>query len=193
MKHHPNNNSRMQRKPDFIKLQLAILFFGFFGCQSKQDDSLFAALKEQTTVVISLKEYHLDNIPPAIKSLRGVKRLTIVEGSSMEWTAYPPLSALGEGRSDSIVRYLPGEITELTSLEYLSLFNLSLVSLPADLYKLKNLDTLILAFNKLNISSQIEKLGAMTQLKYLDLAGNVVTKKDLARLKSAMPGTTIFP
>lgn len=177
-----------------MKLLLASFIIIILGCQPAKEKSVFDQLKGQTDIIISLKDYQLDSIPPTINTLKGVKRLAILKDSAVGWVAYPPLSALGEQpEMDTSHRRLPKEITELESLETLSLFNLDLVSLPEELYKLKSLDTLILALNKLRISQEVDKLKKLTRLKYLDLGGNMMSKDDIARLKGAMPGTTIFP
>ena len=176
-----------------MKVLLVCFSIVFLGCQSKSDKSVFDQLKGQKDIVISLKEFKLDSIPPAINVLQGVERLTILKDSAMSWVAYPPLSALGEQlKLDSTSRLLPKEITELESLKSLSLFNLDLVSLPDDLYKLKNLDTLDLTLNKLVISQEIDKLKKLTHLKFLNVGGNRAKKDDIVRLQSAMPATKIF-
>lgn len=177
-----------------MKVLLVCFSIVFLGCQSKSDKSVFDHLKGQTDIVISLKAYQLDSVPPAINVLQGVERLTILKDSAMSWIAYPPLSALGEQpKLDTTFRHLPKEITELGSLKRLTLFNLDLVSLPDDVYKLKNLDTLDLTLNKLVISQEIDKLKKLTHLKFLNVGGNRAKKDDIVRLQSAMPATKIFP
>ena len=147
-------------------------------------------MKGQSDVIISLNDYNLDSIPPAIKVLSGAKKLYVSKDTSKGWTLYPPLSALGDATQP---RHLPVEIGELSNLQSLTLVNLGLVTLPSELKKLRSLDTLMLFANQLTISNEIDKLKELTNLKYLGLLGNMVTKDDLVRLKASLPNTTVNP
>jgi hypothetical protein len=144
-------------------------------------------------VEIYLNEYKLDSVPEDIEILKGVKRLYISKDSAEGWTFYPPLSALGQDKASPPFRYLPKQIAELTTLQSLTLVNLDLVTLPKDIDKLQNLDTLILFKNKLTISKEIEKLKGLKRLKYLGILGNDITANDLKVLEEYIPGISIDP
>ena len=159
------------------------------SCEAK-NKPLFQSLGGKAEVEISLNDYKLDSVPKEIGFLKGVKRLYISK-DTLGWTVYPPLSAHDQIRTTPPFRHLPNEITELTTLQTLSLVNLDLVTLPDRIDKLKNLDTLILFMNKLTISNEIEKLRTFKGLKYLGLLGNNVTANDLEQLKKSIPGVVI--
>jgi hypothetical protein len=175
---------------NLVKSTLFILAFLFLGCAKKK--SLFQSISGRANVEIYLSNYKLDSVPKEIGLLKGVKRLYISK-DSLGWTIYPPLSALGESKMTPPFRRLPNEITELTTLQTLTLVNLDLVTLPDRMDRLKNLDSLILFMNKLTISNEIEKLKRIKGLKYLGLLGNDVTANDLEQLKKSIPGLTINP
>ena len=155
-------------------------------------ESVFDSLKGQTDVEIFLSEYDLDSVPKDIQVLKSAKRLYIAKDTS-GWIVYPPLSALGEDNSTKQPRYLPGEISELSNLNSLTLVNLDLVTLPKSIDHLSNLDTLVLFMNRLTISSELDKLKRLKKLKYLGLLGNNVTANDLIEIKRSIPGIKINP
>jgi len=142
-------------------------------------------------VEIRLSRYKLDSVPPEIGELKGVKKLFISKDSAQGWVSYPPLSALDEFRTRPPYRYLPDELTELTSLQSLTLIDLDLVALPENIDKLQSLDTLVLFMNKLTVSKEVAKLKKLKRLRYLGILGNKVTVDDLAQLKQSNPGLHI--
>jgi Leucine-rich repeat (LRR) protein len=175
----------------FLKIAILILAFSPFSCIDKDSKSIFQSLKGLSNVEISLSDYKLDSVPPDIGTLEGVKRLYITKDGVGGWTSYPPLSALGQTPNTPPFRYLPEEVTNLTTLQSLTLINLDIVALPNNIGKLQNLDSLILFQNKLTVSKEIGKLKKLKQLKYLGLFGNYVTASDLTQLKESIPGLVI--
>jgi hypothetical protein len=174
-----------------VRIVLYIFAILLLSCQGEKDNSLFHSLRGKEEVEIRLSMYKLDSVPPEIGDLKGVKKLYISRDSAQGWTSYPPLSALGDLRAHPPYRYLPHELTELTSLQRLTLIDLDLVTLPEDFDKLQNLDTLVLFMNKLTVSKEIAKLKKLKRLKYLRIFGNKVTADDLAQLKRSNPGLRI--
>jgi len=168
------------------------LFIYLLGCQ-KKEKTLFDSFQKKSDVEIYLSQYKLDNVPKEIGLLKDAQRLYINSDTVKEWTLYPPLSGLGKDNSAPPFRYLPNEITELTNLTSLTLVNLDLVVLPDNIYKLENLDSLILFMNKLTISNEIEKIKKLTRLKYLGILGNNITAGDLIELKKSNPRLKIVP
>jgi Leucine-rich repeat (LRR) protein len=163
------------------------------SCKSRNPEPVLQSLRGNSDVKIYLSEYNLENVPKEIGTLKGVKRLYISKDTIQGWTIYPPLSALGQNKMTPPFKHLPKEITQLTTLQTLTLVNLDLVTLPDDMYKLENLDSLILFMNKLTISNELNKLKSLKRLRYLGLLGNNVTADDLDQLKKSIPGVAINP
>jgi len=69
---------------------------------------------------------------------------------------------------------------------------LDLVTLPEDIGKLKNLDSLSLIMNKLTISNELEKIKKLKNLKYLNIIGNDTNQSDILDLKKSIPGISIL-
>lgn len=113
---------------------------------------------------------------------------TLING----WTSYPPLSALAGEHLKPPFRKLPSEITELLNLRTLILSNLDLVTLPDNIGKLENLDTLILNMNKLTMVNEVNKLKKLKNLKFLSIIGNRTEQSDLDELKKSLPDLTII-
>jgi Leucine-rich repeat (LRR) protein len=175
-----------------MKIIIYILSIFLLSCHS-EEKLLFDSFQKKNDVEIYLSKYKLDSIPKEIGLLKDAKRLYINSDSVKGWTIYPPLSSLGKDNSKPPFRHLPNEITELTNLQSLTLVNLNLVTLPDNIYRLENLDSLILFMNKLTISNEIEKIKKLTKLKYLGLLGNNITANDIIELKKSNPGLKINP
>ena len=158
------------------------------GCGASDKDVLFDDLADKPAVQIYLNTFHLDSVPKEISKLTNVKKLYIATDSITAWTVYQPLSAIDQRISTSPFRHLPDEITELVSLETLSLVDLDLVALPNNFDKLENLDSLSLFMNKLTISNELDKLKKLKKLKYIGLFGNKVDSSDVQILKAEIPG-----
>ena len=163
-----------------------------FSCRDTgNDNNLFKGLIDKHEVAIFLNTYKLDNVPKEIGHLKNVKKLYIATDSVTGWTIYPPLSAIDERTSTPPFKYLPDEITQLVTLQRLSLIDLDLVALPDNFSNLENLDSLSLFMNKLTISNEIEKLKKLKNLKYIVLFGNKVDSTDVQELRKAIPGIFI--
>jgi Leucine-rich repeat (LRR) protein len=175
-----------------MKVFSCLLVLLLFACQTDKP-SIFKSLIGKTDVEIYLADYDLQTVPKDIGDLKGVKRLYISKDSTTGFIIYPPLSALGNTKRDTVLKHLPGEITDLTSLQSLVLVNLDLATLPAKLERLQNLDTLILFMNKLTVSNELDKIKKLKGLKYLGLLGNELTADDLVEIKKAIPGIVINP
>jgi hypothetical protein len=163
------------------------------SCGSKKPKMIFQSFIGASDIEINLSDYKLDSVPKEIGILKGVRRLCITKDGTRGWTSYPPLSALGQSITEPPFRYLPEDITNLETLQSLTLVNLDLVTLPDNIDRLQNLDSLILFQNKLTISKEIGKLKKLKQLKYLGLLGNDVNASDLKQLKASIPGIIINP
>lgn len=175
-----------------MKILIYISTVFLISCQAKKDN-LFEALQQEADVEIYLSEYELQEIPSDIGILKKARRLYINSDTVGGWTIYPPLSVFEEERINPPFRHIPEEMTELTDLQSLSLVNLDLVTLPDNIDRLEQLDTLILFRNKLTIAKEIEKLKRLTNLKYLGILGNVVTANDIIDLKRSNPDLEINP
>lgn len=175
-----------------MKIITYIVIFLLLGCKARKAN-LFESPQNECDVEIYLSKYKLDSVPSDISVLKEVKKLYINSDTTKGWTIYPPLSALGNDKSKPPFRHLPKEITELTKLQSLTLINLDLVALPDNIYRLENLDTLILYMNKLTVANEIEKIKRLPKLKYLGILGNDITANDLIELKKSNPGLTINP
>ena len=176
-----------------MKIVVSILALVILGCNSKKSMPLFKDLTDKSDIEIHLSEYVLDSVPSEIGTLKKVERLYISQDTITGWTAYPPLSALGEERLAPPSKHLPDQITTLTNLKSLTLVGLDLVTLPDSFSRLNNLDTLNLYMNKLTISNELEKLKGLKRLKYIGLHGNKLTANDLKELKESIPGITTNP
>ena len=175
-----------------MKTIIYIVIFFLLSCQSKKKN-LFESFQNESDVEIYLSKFRLDSVPKDIGLLKEVKRLYINSDTAKGWTVYPPLSSLGKDNLAPPFRHLPDEITELTQLQSLTLVNLDLVALPDNIYRLENLDTLILFMNKLTIKNEIEKIKRLDKLRYLGILSNDVTANDLIDLKKTNPRLTINP
>lgn len=175
-----------------MKTIIYIVTFFLLGCQSKKKN-LFESFQNESDVEIYLSRFRLESVPRDIGLLKKAKRLYINSDTAKGWTIYPPLSSQGKDKSEPSFRHLPDEITELTQLQSLTLVNLDLVTLPDNIYRLENLDTLVLFMNKLTITNEIEKIKKLSKLKYLGILGNNITANDLIELKKWNPGLTINP
>jgi Leucine-rich repeat (LRR) protein len=161
------------------------------SCGSKKSKSIFQSFVGASDIEINLSDFKLDSVPNEIETLKGVRRLCITKEGTRGWTSYPPLSALGQSITEPPFRYLPEEMANLTTLQSLTLVNLDLVTLPDNIDRLQNLDSLILFQNKLTISKEIGKLQRLKRLKYLGIIGNHVTANDLEQLQASIPGISI--
>ena len=175
-----------------MKTIIYIATFFLLSCQPKRRN-LFKSFQNETDVEIYLSKYRLESVPKDIGLLKEVKRLYITSDTVKGWIIYPPLSSLGKDKLEAPFRQLPDEITELTKLQSLTLVNLHLVTLPDDIYRLENLDPLVLFMNRLTIKNEIEKIKKLSKLKYLGILGNDITANDLIELKKSNPGLTINP
>src|SRR5882762_6958173 len=137
-----------------MKIIIYILSIFLLSCHAKEK-TLFDSFQKDSDVEIYLSKYKLDSVPKEIGLLKDAKRLYINGDTAKDWAISPPLSNLGKDNSKPPFKHLPNEITELTNLKSLTLVNLDLVTLPGNIYRLENLDSLILFMNKLTISNEI--------------------------------------
>ena len=161
------------------------------SCSTTHKENLFDNLKDKETVIIYLSKYNLKSVPPEIGILTNTKRLYITI-DTIGWTVYPPLGGFPQPTdSKSAPSQLPNEITELTNLKTLALVRLGLNQLPDNFSQLKNLDSLDLTMNRLVVKDEMQKLNGLTNLKYLQLFGNVVDSLDIVELRKSNPGLVI--
>ena len=157
-----------------------------------QNQNVFAKLADEDSVVISLSQYKVKDVPKDVGQLTKAITLAISpEPLKTGWTIYPPLSAFEEYVDRPPFRNLPNEIACLVKLRELKLSHLELKTLPTAFDKLENLETLDLTLNKLTIKDEIDKLKNLKKLKQLALFGNRVTKADVVQLKAAIPALSI--
>lgn len=162
------------------------------SCSTTNKENLFDNLTGKETVIIYLSKYNLKSVPPEIGRLKTTKRLYITM-DTVGWTIFPPLGGLPRSINSESGRshQLPNEITKLTNLKTLGLVRLGINQLPDNFSQLKNLDSLDLTMNRLVIKDEIQKLNELTNLKYLQLFGNVVDSLDIVELKKSNPGLII--
>lgn len=153
---------------------------------------MFKALENDKVVFIGLDKYGLDSIPPEIGKLKNVEELIIAQDSLMGWTIYPPLSAMAEMVDLPPHKTIPDELTKLKSLKKLTLSGLEIRTLPADIYKLKNLEYLDLSMNKLDITTEIKKLKSLPNLKVLYIVGNRIDSTGIEKWQKEKPELEIY-
>lgn len=175
-----------------MKTSIYIISIFLLSCQARKTN-VFESFQNKDDVEIYLSNYKLESVPKEIGLLKEAKRLYINSDTSKGWTIYPPLSSLGKDDSKPPFRHLPNEITNLINLQSLTLVNLDLVTLPDNISRLENLDTLILFMNKLTIANEIEKIKKLKKLKYLGILGNNITAEDLMELKKSNSDLKIIP
>jgi Leucine-rich repeat (LRR) protein len=157
----------------------------------KKQKEIFYEYVNEEKVVIYLKHHQLDSIPADIKKLIKAKSLTIATDSLSGWVVYPPESVLQQKALQPPFKKLPEEITQLSNLEYLSLTDLNVKTLPNNFDKLQKLETLVLIMNKLTIAQELPKLEKLKNLKRLDIWGNIYTQADVLQLKKQNPNLLI--
>lgn len=184
----------MKHDQPIVKCTTVMTCFLLLTCCASLNSSstLFENLADREKVVIYLDRYKLDSVPKEIVKFKRVKSLTIAKDSTYGWTVYPPAHALKEIIKEPPFRYLPDEITELSSLHFLDLSGLDLKTLPHNFDKLQNLDSLDLTLNKLVIADELDKLIKLKRLKYLAIFGNDVDTKDVVALRTHNPSLVIF-
>ena len=163
----------------------------FIGC-SYENQNMFQEFIDQDKVIVDLSRYHLNEVPPQIAELKDVENLTIRINDKNDWKTFPPASTWSSIEFKPPFRRLPDEILQLDQLKVLDVSRLDLRTLPSDLQKLKNLEELNLAFNKLIISEEILKLKKLPNLKRLILYGNRLTTAELNLLMKTHPELTIY-
>lgn len=177
----------MAAKTVFIVTSLLILL----GCSNyQQHEELFMQLAGQEKVIISLADFDLTSVPPAIKNLKNVKDLTISKDYS-NWSVISPASLRDSPVDIPPFNYLPEEIGELTQLESLTLDNLDIKKLPEGFTKLQNLRFLNLSFNKLDIANEVKGLALLKSLEKLIIVGNKIDEPSIAYLRNQIPGLQI--
>lgn len=142
---------------------------------------------------VNLSNRKLSAIPDSIYSMDKLEYLDLSNGL----TIYPPLSALptGEMSQDSMneVTQIAENISQLRQLKVLNVRTNDLRSLPQGLLKLKLLDTLDISFNRhLLIADELDILGKMTWLKYLNITATNVDQYSVDEIKKSLPSTKII-
>ena len=170
-------------------LTYLILIPLFFGCEPNH---MFKELENDKVVFIGLDKYGLDSIPPEIGKLKNVEELIIAQDSVMGWTIYPPASAMAQMVDLPPHKTIPDELTELKCLKKLTLSGLKIRTLPADIYKLKNLEYLDLSMNKLDITNEISKLKSLSNLKVLCIVGNRIDSTGIEKWQNEKPELQIY-
>ncbi len=169
-----------------------LLFFTISCVPKSKRNEVFADLADEDSIVIVLKNYHLDSIPNAIEQFENAKSLVISIDSLNKWTIYPPVNAYNKTIDSPPFKYLPQEITELKNLRQLILYALNLKGLPEDFDQLENLEYLDLSMNKLDVSSELLKLKRLKKLKYLVLFGNRIDSMAMQNWKKENPEIEII-
>jgi len=128
---------------------------------------------DKNSVTIFLDELDNGDIPEKFWDVDNITELKIVKTRPQSsWVTLPPLSWFEERKLDPPYWKLPKEISKLQSLKSLYLINIDLPSLPNSISKLKELETLDLSMNKLELSRELVKLKELDQLEKLILLGN---------------------
>ncbi|MEK6478791.1 hypothetical protein WJR50_14690 [Catalinimonas sp. 4WD22] len=164
----------------------------FTSCQPDTEPQYFSHLQDEEKVMLAMSNYGLEEVPPQIRELKNVKDLTISQTEPGGWVFYPPLNRLVIKDFDPPYRELPEEILSLSQLRHLSLSGMDLHCLPKDLHKLEQLETLNLAFNKLNISAELPKLKALPNLRELNVLVNNFDSLALKQWMQERPGLKII-
>lgn len=84
---------------------------------------------------------------------------------------------------------LPAEIRRLQNLRTLDLSSNKFTGVPAEIGQLKNLEVLNLSDNML--TGLPYELGNLSKLKLLDVSGNAYSEADLAKIRNALPSSTV--
>jgi hypothetical protein len=138
-----------------------------------QDDPLdvqaeIARVRESNSTVLNLIARGLDALPPEIFSLTQLEGLFIGNSSSV-------INLTTEGYvkgDDNTFSSLPPEITNLSALKILEIYNGNLDTILPEIGELMNLETLIATEG--GISELPGEIGNLTQLKSLNLRGNLL-------------------
>lgn len=164
----------------------------FTACQPDTEPLYFSHLQEEEKVLLALSDYGLEEVPPQIRELKNVQDLMISKTGPGGWMVYPPLSGMVIKDFEPPYRELPYEILSLGQLKHLRLSGLDLHTLPEDLHKLEQLETLDLSFNKLNINAELAKLKALPHLKTLNVLVNNYDSLALKQWMKERPGLEII-
>ena len=167
--------------------QFSLLAIFLMSCNSS---TLFSDLQKDESVTISLSEYGLTKVPREITQLENVQILTIRMNEN-EWVIYPPRSAWNKMVDSPPFETLPDEIATMSQLKELNLAGLNLKSLPNNFNQLKNLASLNLAMNKLDISSEIPKLQQLKKLTQLTIYGNKLDTTEIENWFNSSSGLHI--
>ena len=167
--------------------QFSLLAIFLMSCNSS---TLFSDLQKDESVTISLSEYGLTKVPREITQLENVQILTIRMNEN-EWVIYSPRSAWNQMVDSPPFETLPDEIATMSQLKELNLAGLNLKSLPNNFNQLKNLASLNLAMNKLDISSEIPKLQQLKKLTQLTIYGNKLDTTEIENWLNSSSGLHI--
>lgn len=164
----------------------------FSACQPDTEPLYFSHLQDEEKVMLALSNYGLVEVPPQIRELKNVQDLMISKTEPGGWVVFPPLSRMVMKEFDPPYRELPDEILSLSQLKHLRLSGLDLHTLPEDLHKLEQLESLDISFNKLDINAELAKLKALPHLKKLNVLVNNYDSLALKQWMKERPGLEII-
>ena len=174
---------------------LVILVSSCLTLEGEKEKTFVSDQVGKEDVVLILSDYALDSIPKEVGLLQNAKSLKIVLDSANLYglTIYPPLSAGGPtyGPNDPSMKFLPKEITYLKKLQKLSLVGIGIEKLPDGFSNLQSLEFLDLSMNKLDISTELNKLKGLPKLKVIELLGNNIDTLEIKNWERERPGLQI--
>ncbi|MCA6079095.1 nuclear transport factor 2 family protein [Fulvivirga sedimenti] len=171
-----------------MKVSLLLAVLGLLSACNRQ--SLYNNQLNATMVEIILSDFGLTDVPEDINRFTRVESLTVRPDGQKGWIIYPPMSA--RLNSDVPKKVLTGSICDLTQLKVLSISGLEYTQLPECFSNLRNLETLNLTMNRLDINSEMEKLRKLPSLRELSITGNYFDKEIMEAWRKENPDLDII-
>jgi len=123
-------------------------------------------------VELKLNDNNISSCPSALNKLKNLEKLSL-KYNQIKKVSISGLSSLEELTLNNN-ELTSVSLKNLSNLKSLEIYTNKISSFPSSIYKLKNLEVLLISYNKISsISSDIKNL---TKLKTLDISNNKITK-----------------
>ncbi len=145
----------------------------FFNQPNKKIKTLPAEICNMKSLkVLTLKDNVIEQLPDCISSLSKLEKLDL---------------------RDNLLASLPTFFSNLKTLKWLDLKANDFPALPPNFQNLSSLKELNLSMNlKLNYESEKDVLMQMSQIEFLDLSYNNISKQKIDSLRSALPNCKVI-
>lgn len=181
---------------------IGAVFFGFRLVENTADDagksstsnSTASTQKNSTATVLDMSGqgltkvtsdiYNQTNVTELILSNNNIKSLPSEMGKMTKVVVFKIDHNILEGS-------LIGEIRQMSQLEILDVSDNNMTGMPAEIGQLSKLQTLDYSNNKISgLPNELSNLK--NNLKEFNLSGNPLSQEQIAKLKIALPNTTII-